>query len=102
MLKNEHAGKIDLFKEKWTKLEQQKNLDKIPEGDEIDEVIGLVEKKVHQKTLHQMILKSHKTKAEKKKEAEQAIELTKKMNAIRKEKEEEEKTDKKAKEEEEK
>ena len=38
-----------------------------------------------------MILESPKTKAEKKKEAEMAIELTKKMNALRKEKEEEEK-----------
>ena len=54
MLKKEHATKIDLFKQKWTALEKldPKKLEKIPEGEEIDEVIGLVEKKVYQKTLH--------------------------------------------------
>ena len=77
MLKYEHAGKVDKFKEKWTELEKQKKLEKIPEGDEIIDAIGLVEKHVKQKTLHQMILESPKTKAELLAEKERVKELTK-------------------------
>ena len=80
MLKSEYDEKLKRLKEKWAYIESCSK-DEIPSNEDIEKMVGLVNKKVQIKTMHDMI--KEKTVEVQKKEEVQAREFVKRMKVER-------------------
>ena len=80
MLKSEYAEKLKRLKEKWAYIESCSK-DEIPSNEDIEKMVGLVNKNVKIMTMHDMI--KEKTVEVQKKEEVQAREFVKRMKVER-------------------
>ena len=76
MLKSEFDTKINALKEKWSQIENC-SIEEMPDKEDIEQMVGLVNNKVKIKTLHEMI--KEKTKEDYQIEESQAKEFIRQM-----------------------
>ena len=76
MLKSEYDTKIHALQEKWSQIENC-SIEEMPEKEDIEQMVGLVNNKVKIKTLHEMI--KEKTKEDYQIEEAQAKEFIRQM-----------------------
>lgn len=76
MLKSEYEEKMKKLQDKWQEVENA-SVDDVPDKDEIEQMVGLVSKKMKVQTMHEMI--KEKTKEDYAKEEQESKKFIQKM-----------------------